>query len=391
MLLAMAALGYALLAGLRWPGQWAMTHLLFDYSHGFIKRGLVGEGLRLLIGDVVPYAALAAFCFSVFAAWIAMLLILVWSVARSLPQVWLFVAVAFLSPGFVFTVNIVGYPDHLGLLVVLVCLVLPVTPIGLALRMALCCAMLAAHETFLLTFFAVVVMDVLLRSRPDRAAVAGIGAACVWIGAAVATGLIASAVLPKADILLYQTYLQTRALDFRVRYDAVAVVFTTGQETWEFARTHLHSTRMARLVFLHGFWLLPLPVYFGLIATSLIVRDQRVSWMMRARVLALWAAILLPLCLIVIAQDTLQFFGMTQVSALLCLVTVLRVRASAMQQIGNRARPGLFLVLLAMVGIATDLGLLNGPRIARPPFVSEVNWVLNVLTGEVPFLEIPTH
>ena len=47
--------------GLRMPSQWAMTHYLFTYRFGFMKRSLWGELLRRTLGGwTASYFCLAA-------------------------------------------------------------------------------------------------------------------------------------------------------------------------------------------------------------------------------------------------------------------------------------------------------------------------------------------
>ena len=46
----------SLLKGLRMPSSWSATHMTFNYSQGFIRRGLVGEVIRLT-EDKTSYSA----------------------------------------------------------------------------------------------------------------------------------------------------------------------------------------------------------------------------------------------------------------------------------------------------------------------------------------------
>jgi hypothetical protein len=52
----------SLLKGLRMPSSWSATHMTFNYSHGFIRRGLIGEVLRL-VGGARPYNNYGHFLF----------------------------------------------------------------------------------------------------------------------------------------------------------------------------------------------------------------------------------------------------------------------------------------------------------------------------------------
>ena len=122
------------LGGMRWPGMWAATHYMFDYSQGFAKRGLIGELLSAVTGQHVVYQTIAYVSILVFLAWLSLLLFVIRSAARSNASVWWISAAFFLSPGFAFMVHEMGYADHFGMLTALLCLLLPANLAGLILR-----------------------------------------------------------------------------------------------------------------------------------------------------------------------------------------------------------------------------------------------------------------
>jgi len=130
------ALVFGVLSGIRWPGIWAITHLLFDYSEGFVKRSLVGEALSLTLGNSISYGTLAAISYAVFATWLAMLFFRLKSSAQTDSAVWLIALTFLASPGFVFLAHTVGYLEHVGLIFVFLCLQMPVNVIGWFARVA---------------------------------------------------------------------------------------------------------------------------------------------------------------------------------------------------------------------------------------------------------------
>src|SRR6185295_890583 len=65
----------SLLKGVRMPNLWSATHLTFNYSHGFIRRGLVGELIRIVGrgGRLYNYYLFAAGSFALLVAVAAVL------------------------------------------------------------------------------------------------------------------------------------------------------------------------------------------------------------------------------------------------------------------------------------------------------------------------------
>ena len=118
-------LALSLFKGLRMPNLWSATHYTFNYSQGFIRRGLIGEIARRLLGDrAYNYNLFVLGAIIVFAL---MLGIFVWFIRRTLraqgatPDTGLRLAIlAFVaSPGITFFAHIIGYFDDLGLLALL--------------------------------------------------------------------------------------------------------------------------------------------------------------------------------------------------------------------------------------------------------------------------------
>lgn len=117
--LAAATFAVSLLKGLRMPNLWSATHMTFNYSHGFIRRGLVGTVLRALGGGwIFHYQALALLSVIIFAATALAMSRLIVRLLRAAPddralQAAILVFAA--SPGVVFLAHEIGYLDFIGL------------------------------------------------------------------------------------------------------------------------------------------------------------------------------------------------------------------------------------------------------------------------------------
>ncbi|NNE83790.1 MAG: hypothetical protein HKN28_07450, partial [Alphaproteobacteria bacterium] len=194
--LAVSALLFGFVSGLRWPSNWATTHYLFDYSNGFIKRGFTGEVLSYVAGDSLSYGAIAALSFAIFAIWLSMLFLRLRGLAKIDNRIWIITAVVLISPGFVFQVRNIGYLDHIGLIIVFLCFFLPANLSGLVARTGLCGLMIIIHEAFFLMFFPLVILEFTIRAMLTG----GRGRiAATWIAVAVLAALtfvVAQTTLP---------------------------------------------------------------------------------------------------------------------------------------------------------------------------------------------------
>ncbi len=111
------------LKGFRFPNLWAATHFAFNYSQGFVRRGLVGEVARQLLGErAFSYNTFVIFALGVFMLVCFALGRLILRALRSdAEDLALKVAIVVFaaSPGLIFFVHAVGYNDYLGVLLVL--------------------------------------------------------------------------------------------------------------------------------------------------------------------------------------------------------------------------------------------------------------------------------
>src|SRR5262245_27258464 len=105
------------------PNRWSVTHYLFTYETGFIKRGLWGETLRVLLGSwTAQYFCLAAIGLLVFAAMVVLLVILSRRLSDDPDRVP--VLLVFLtSPALTFAAHMVGYLEQIVYLLLLIVLI----------------------------------------------------------------------------------------------------------------------------------------------------------------------------------------------------------------------------------------------------------------------------
>ena len=392
-LLALSALLFGILSGVRWPNLWSMTQLLFDYSSGFIKRGLFGEVLSQAFGQTLSYEFLAILSFAIFGVWVILLFRRLRLLAEFDYRVWFVCAVVLVSPGFVFLVHEIGYFDHMGLVIVFVCFLLPANAAGLFARILLCGVMVITHETFFLMFFPAVALEFWIRAtlagNPGRVA-----ALCLLVAATAAnTYVMGQNTLPDAQMIAFASHVAERAGDFAVRQDALAVLSRDGREN--FVITLYELLNQVRWtwpeVAIGGFFLLPLPIALVLISLNMVRRTPLPD---PAKVY-LFAGIIFgsfsPLLMNVLAVDVWRFFAVTQFSAFLVLIAVIgHLRIPLFPQPEVRYAPYI-ITIFAVLGAATEITLFDGYTVAKPPFLHHAFQLIDVLQGDVPLVRIPSR
>lgn len=112
----------SMLKGARMPNLWAATHMTFNYSHGFIRRGLFGEIVRRLGGGSHTYNFYALLSVLMLLGVAALVLVAIRRMLQQDPEdagVQALVLVFAASPGVIFFTHEIGYLDYLGVLAVL--------------------------------------------------------------------------------------------------------------------------------------------------------------------------------------------------------------------------------------------------------------------------------
>ena len=165
-LLLIGAMAATLARTLRGPNDWAEAHWLLDYRFGFVKRGLLGQLLGWACGDGVGERAIAIASFGAFALFVGGLSYVAWRILRRCqwhPAAVAAVAAFATSPFVVLTGHLVGYFEHVFLL-------LGIASIWLALRGRVLlgslvqAAALFVHEACIVLVFPAFALACLLRA-----------------------------------------------------------------------------------------------------------------------------------------------------------------------------------------------------------------------------------
>ncbi|MEQ9643575.1 MAG: hypothetical protein RIM84_26385 [Alphaproteobacteria bacterium] len=391
MVLACAALIFSILSGIRLPNIWSLTHFLFDYSEGVIKRGLIGEVLQFFLGHSISYGILALLCYTIGVIWLILLVMKIRATAAHDHHIWLLTAVVVVSPGFVFLFHEIGYFDHISLIIVFLCFLLPAGCLGLIGRTLLCIVMVVIHETFFVLFFPTVVVEYWIRAAVTRQRGTLIAVLLLVAPPAVAAYVMVDTMLPANRHAAYIEHIDSRAENFEVRTAAVKVLFRDGDRNMALNAKVWKNRKRWVDAFAATIFLLPLP--FALIALSWnhLWRMQLPSQTRLLLGTAVGLGAISPLFLNFIAWDLWRFFCLSQVSAFLIVVAV--VGNSSLPLFPSRfvgaAKYGL--VVFAVAGAATVVPLFDGYIVEKPPYVPLLNHVIDAAQGDIPWFSVPTR
>jgi hypothetical protein len=352
---------------LRLPNEFAMTHWLFDYRFGFMKRALVGASVGVvtnLAGVPLSPTGIATLSFGLLVAFFGVLLMVLFRATRSsapTPEGVLVALVFVSSPFTVLSAHLVGYFDGLVYLLaaLAIALVLSDRP-GSSAFVSI--VGLLVHENYLLIGLPLVALAATLvsagngRPSPRRRALVAL------LPPVLAFGLISLALAPG------------RGSDLQVRWvdhvKTVAFLGARAQETvvWnttppaEFWGTQ--ASQFLRRLTDPGIFGPGLPALLTVLAFAhgayRVRPASRVSFLMLAGVLS-------PLLLHLVAWDSVRIAAYPTGGALLALWILASTRGAV--EVGNGFRAFALVALMANIFVRVPLmdgevdRLTNGPRL----------------------------
>jgi hypothetical protein len=395
---AWVVLALSLLKGLRMPNLWSATHFAFNYSQGFIRRGLIGEAARRLLGErAYHYNVFAVAAIVIFGAMVGEF---VWLIRRTLRvqgaagELGISVAIlAFVaSPGITFFAHIIGYFDILGLLVLLG---LVVYSTGARQRYwlfylsALAGVLLAfVHEGMVIMFVPTMFFMLLCYViRLQHQGVIGRGARwSLYIHTALATfaGIAASSIIShvgtrdSATISALHSSIGQLA-NFQLRTDGFEVLYHSVQdELLNVMPAHWrHEDRMVGLqrgfvAIAPGFLFL---VYYGIRC----IARWNTGWRTRALLgTSYLGAVLSPLSLNLVGWDNNRWNAISMIAAM-CCICIMRLHLLPSAKAGQAQRWALSPreltagICVVAIGLATTNDLFDGYAVQWFPFGHHVD------------------
>jgi hypothetical protein len=396
--LVLLSLLYSLIGGARLPNLWATSHWLFDYELGFIKRGLAGEVLSWFTGETVSYYTIAAISWLIlFVAFTLFFIYLKPILSRQ--SGWLTILILF-SPAMISFVHTVGLFDHIGLLIAVVCLYLPLNFVGVVFTTLLCCVGILVHEAFFLLwlpviFFRLFFHVVAIEKNHFHLYV-------LTILGVFMTGLtfyVAGSILPAEQFEAVHQHIVDKAENFDPGIKGTTAIFVDADDGHDMI-TVLHnndvlgplSGRMILLI-LCTMFLLPTSLFFVFKALKNInAIETKSPFFKNLAQLGVIAASLSPLFLNFFAIDIWRFFCIAQLCSVLVFVITEKNWQSGGEDESN-AQPEhqrIIIIALIMLGLTINVPLLDNDEIRRPPYIDSIEHWISVYSGKSKLISIPT-
>jgi hypothetical protein len=379
----------SILKGLRLPSLWAATQANLDYHQGFIKRGLFGQLARSLGIPIAHYDAFVVLSALLLLAMLALLGRWVYRSGALRLEHGATVAVFGASYALTYLTHLLGYLEIPMAVLALVAVssntasYLRLLGAGIA-----GCLGVLIHESYLLTFMPVTLLQVLLSSlaagpassppaRPGNRLRALLPIAVVV--AAVAAVLVSIAwgapMTPQRVNGLRAA--MTVAVDFPTRDDffpiltrstadnVILMTSTMSNGSWWLAQCN------AFIIFM------PTAVFFLWIALDIVATCQPAAQRVAIKAAVLCAS-LCPLAMQLVGWDIYRWYALAAFSSFISLTIVCNHygAAAAAGRSGALRHVG---VLLIGINMATGTGLFDGYRVNTFPFVelwkSLLHWV----------------
>ncbi len=372
---------FSIMRGIRYPNLWVYTQFLFNYETGFVKRGMLGELMRLMGGEYfLSYQFFMQFSYVISAVNTLLMLVLLRRFVMSENGCFFGAAIVFSSSlSLVVLAHTVGNIEHLALLVTLVLLLIKtfwrkVVWVMLGMSFIVLC-----HEGMMVIFYPVMFMSLLLtiHQEGDRRK-----KHLKWLLLAIISiGLVSLMWFMKDQIL-------TQGEATRMRYDMQSstgktffdepfVVVLHNSETsqmavqdffdnknqWQKIRNTAVVTLPSLLLLMVCFWCVArrcdIPLVYVLLGVS---------------------APLSPLLLNFFGVDVIRWFALAIISAFLVLAALLLHLSEQVVEEESRLHNSVVLIpvcfLLVFVNGMSTIKLFDGDEVENFPFLNHIEWLL---------------
>ena len=383
-ILTMVVFANSLLRGIRTPGRWAATHLLFNYDYGFTKRSFLGSLVGALhLPSLYHYPFFFWFAVVIFMADTLLLMTLLANIVHVDNTTTKLVALLFsssLSP--VFFAHTIGYFDDLTLLVTLVALMIERFYLRSFFVGAFFFTSLFVHEAGCLLFFPLVFLrfgvDLVSRFRWQRLTTLAGLTLCLAFADVI---LGRSHLDPTSAEAMYHA-LQLKA-DYHLRHDAFQVLTRNIEDNWR-VTTELWRDAEFREYFFSSLWV-TLPTVFYLLWISWIaVPTSRYSGILR---LLVASASLAPLSLHLLGWDFARWDTLAITTSFLAFVIVkLYLPPPSNTERDASFRHSLIVpAILIVLNLSSTIVLFDGYSVQTFPYGKHFNDIINIVTGRAPF------
>ncbi|MCV6639138.1 hypothetical protein [Candidatus Albibeggiatoa sp. nov. NOAA] len=379
----------SILKGIRFPNTWSYTHFLFDYSFGFIKRGIVGEAIHQLnYPYLVSYEFFFIFSAAILSINIFLISLLLRDFIKSKQPLFIGCSLLFASSlAVVFLSHTIGYFDHIGLLVTLIAIRLYGFYKKIAFLLIAMPFSVLAHEATIIIFFPVIFMSLLFAIdvegyRIKQTLILGVFSVAIL----VFTFFVGNNILAESEA--QQMYGNVQAnTEYPLRKDAFNVLYRNAKDNLSIMQ-HRWSNKI-RLITLVQSFLVTAPIFIAFIYFSTLILIRKVEVQYYLIVLSILAS-LSPLILHLFAWDMHRWNTLTMVTSFLMLYIVYRSHLNNQPIIiPSRIYPLFFLLIFA--NQISLIPLFDGYYVKQFPFVEHQKYIIDLVYEKNVFPYVPNY
>lgn len=370
----------SILRGLRAPGRWVSTTLLFNYDFGFSRRGLLGAAIASIHNSYLySYNFSFWFSFVIFAVEVFFLgSLLIQLGAIRTYQSRLGALVFSSSLGVVWLTHSVGYFDHIGLLATLLILRAQKFWIRASLAAVLFPLCLLIHEVNFVLFFPVLCLIVFLDCScgANRSRWFFLGGLVIMI-TCILLILTTTSITEREALGMYHT-LQAKS-DYLLRKDAFLSIASTS-EHFSLVSDLWRDEGFQHYVISSAIVTLPTAIYFFRASVRLL-RSAGQGPMVFGMA---GAASFSPLSLLFVGGDSTRWCALAGVTSFVVLAVVtVKFRGVATHKASQNAF--LIGVVLVALNLGSSIPLFDGYVVQSFPYEQHIDYVRRLILGKESF------
>ncbi len=369
---------------IRFPNIWSYSHFLFNYENGFTKRALLGAFFNCFgIPFFRTYAFFFVFSYAIYIFNIYLLISLLRKIIRSNQAMHIFASIVFVSSlGIVFLTHTIGYFDHIGLLITLICLHIEgfnkrIIFLFIAMPIAL-----LIHEAILIMFFPVMFMSLILSMNNKKQAIA---LAVFTLMTMIIAFVVSNATLdPDTAERMYQMYDSENI--HTLRRGAFNVLKRNVGSNVDIIRTVWTNPVIFAKLILSLAVTAPSFVFIIYVLMQILHQNKKGKFTILLSILAA----LSPIVLHCFGWDTYRWNTMVIITTFLMFYLVFSsCKDNTIKKSPSKILP-IFIIIVFING-ASNLTLFDEYKMRNLPFLGEMDYFHKIKAGDRPFFKVPRY
>ena len=367
---------FTALRGARFPSLWTYSHYLFNYEFGFVKRGLIGEIVRLIDSDFIRSYDF----FYIFSSTI--LLIDLMLIAIVLKRLFHKGDIALIGIGFcyassvavVFLVHTIGYFDHIGLMIVLIMILLRSVKQKLVIGIISLPVLLLIHEALIVIFGPLIAMIILLETnKKNKIQFVLMFVYLLFVG--VSTLIVSDSTISVSNSELMQYQIENKT-KIRLESEAFDVLHKSISNNKNMMLTYWKFGESYRLLLYSIVVTLP---FLMIVILFLRLNFSIIKYQNLRKKVVVYCS-LSPLLLLLVAYDVFRWFTMSLTLAFLIVFFVTTSQERKTVEAGQSRLILLVIIVFFLNGI-TSIYLFGNSTLIGYPYFKHIRYLLEIISG----------